>query len=167
MLVAAWCLLCLAAWPLAGQKPSSARVGVNRTGAPVPDPLLIGKRAFVSYELGDVTDFPSGYSGGPERAYSEFYGQMKQWGHYELVSDPKDADLVFAIRFVNPPGVLPQIRLGVVDGHGHVSLWGFVEQVDVAFHKRNRDADFTDAVTRLVTDVKNLVERIPAAAQNP
>ena len=38
------------------------------------------------------------YSGGPDRAYNEFYAAMKTWGRYELVAAPRDADLVFEIR---------------------------------------------------------------------
>ena len=117
-------------------KRSSAATGINRSGAPVPDPIVKGKRAFISYEMGDVTAFPQAYSGGPERAYSEFYASMKAWGRYELVSDPKDADVIFAVRFVAPPETLPQIRIGILDPGGRVSLWGFVEQVDAAFRKR-------------------------------
>ncbi len=95
---------------------SSAEVGINNVNAPVPDPLLKGRKAFISYELGDVTAFPSSYSGGPERAYEEFYSQMKAWGRYELVADPKDADVMFAVRFVDPPAIPhPQIRIGVMD----------------------------------------------------
>ena len=129
--------------------------------APVPDPILKGKRAFISYELGDVTAFPRGYSGGPERAYSEFFTAMKRWGRYELVTDPKDADLVFAIRFVDPPNTPAQIRLGIVDAHSRISLWGFVEQVDPAVRKKTRDAQFSDTVTELVSDVKLLIDQHP------
>jgi hypothetical protein len=137
---------------------SSAEVGINNVNAPVPDPLTKGKRAFISYELGDVTAFPSSYSGGPERAYGEFYSQMKAWGRYELVSDPKNADVIFAVRFVDPPNIPhPQIRIGVMDGSGRVSLWGFVEEVDFAFFKKHRDQAFTATVKQLVADVRTLV----------
>ena len=139
------------------QKKSSADAGINNVQAPVPSPLLNGKRAFISYELGDVTAFPDAYSGGPERAYGEFYSAMNAWGRYQLVSDPKDADVVFAVRFVDPVGVVPQIRIGVSDGSTHVVLWGFVEQVDFKFRKKNRDLAFTDSVKLLVTDIQNLL----------
>ena len=159
-------LLCCAV-PSVAQHRSSGRVGVNNVDAPIPDPLLNGKRAFLSYELGDVTAFPRGYSGGPERAYSEFYAQMKQWGRYELVSDPKDADLIFAIRFVNPPEIKAQVRVGISDARTHVSLWGFVEEVDSAVRKKNRDSSFSDSISLLVNDVRQLVEPGTGAATNP
>jgi hypothetical protein len=138
---------------------SSAAAGVNNLVAPVPTPLLKGKKAFISYELGDVTSFPSRYSGGPERAYSEFLADMKDWGRYEIVLDPKDADVIFAIRFVDPPEIpRPQIRVGISDPTTHAALWGFVEEVNFAFRKKSRDADFSDTVHLLVADVQALVE---------
>ena len=138
-------------------KKSSAVVGVNTVQAPVPTPLLNGRKAFISYELGDVTAFPDAYSGGPERAYGEFYSAMKTWNRYDLVADPNDADLVFAVRFVDPPNTVPQIRIGVADARTHITLWGFVEQVDFKFRKKNRDAAFTDSVKLLVTDIQTLI----------
>ena len=144
-------------------KKSSADVGVNTTQAPVPTPLLNGKRAFISYELGDVTAFPEAYSGGPERAYAEFYSAMKAWGRYELVADPAQADIVFAVRFSDPAGAVPQIRIGITDARSKIVLWGFVEQVDFKFRKKNRDLAFTDSVKLLVTDIQTLINQ-PAAA---
>jgi hypothetical protein len=139
---------------------------VNSSSAPVPAPILQGKKAFISFELGDVSSFPSLYSGGPERAYNEFFLQMQQWGRYDLVADPRDADVVFAIRFVESPGITnPQIRLGIADARGRISLWGFAEEIDGAFRKRNRDAAFTAAVTRIVSDVKLLVQSNGAIPQ--
>jgi hypothetical protein len=138
-------------------KRSSADVGVNTVQAPVPTPLLNGKKAFISYELGDVTAFPDAYSGGPERAYGEFYSAMKTWNHYDLVADPSDADVIFAVRFVDPPNTVPQIRIGVADAKTHITLWGFVEQVDFKFRKKNRDAAFTDSVKLLVGDIQTLI----------
>jgi hypothetical protein len=155
--------LLFSATPVRAQLRSSAAAGINNLSAPVPAPLLNGKRAFISYELGDVSAFPLVYSGGPERAYSEFMAAMKTWGRYELVLDPKDADLVFAIRFVDPPGIVPQVRLGILDAKTGFSLWGFVEQVNFAFHKKNRDADFSATIQQLETDVEALVIASSAA----
>ena len=169
-LVAVVSLSMCCALPVCAQQQSSAAKGVNTLAAPVPTPLLNGKRAFISYELGDVTAFPSAYSGGPERAYNEFFAQMKAWGRYELVLDPSDADVVFAIRFVDSPGLsFPQIRVGISDGKTHVALWGFVEQVDPAFFKRHRDASFSESVQLLVGDVQALVSpgAGPTAATKP
>lgn len=137
---------------------SSAAKGVNTANAPVPTPLLNGKKVFISFDMGDVLAFPSVYSGGPERAYNEFYADMKQWNHYELVLNPQDADLIFSIRFVEGGNLTwPQIRLVMSDAKTHVVLWGFIEQVNGAFFKKHRDQAFSNAVMLLVNDVQELL----------
>jgi hypothetical protein len=152
-------LFVLSTLPAVGQRKAAP---VNASQAPVPAPIVTGKTAFISYELGDVSSFPSTYSGGPERAYNEFFQGMQQWGRYQLVADPKDADVVFAIRFVDPPGIgNPQIRLGVSDARGRVSLWGFAEEIDGAFRKKNRDAAFSSAIAQVINDLKLLVANGP------
>ncbi len=138
-------------------KRSSADVGINTLQAPVPTPLLNSRKAFISYELGDITAFPEAYSGGPERAYSEFYTAMKAWNRYDLVADPAQADIVFAVRFSDPAGTVPQIRIGITDARSKIVLWGFVEQVDFKFRKKNRDLAFTDSVKLLVADIQTLI----------
>jgi hypothetical protein len=148
-------LLVLSASSVVAQRKAAP---VNSSLAPVPAPILQGRKAFISFELGDVSSFPSIYSGGPERAYTEFFQGMQQWGRYQLVADPKDADVVFAIRFVDTPGLAnPQIRLGISDARGRVSLWGFAEEINGALRKKNRDAAFSDAITQVISDVKLLV----------
>ena len=141
----------------ASQLSSSAK-GINSAKAPVPTPLVNGKKVFVSFDLGDALAFPSVYSGGPERAYSEFYADMKQWGHFQLVLDPNDADLIFSIRFVEGGGLTwPQIRLVISDAKTHVVLWGFVEEIDGAFFKKHRDQAFSNAVMWIVNDLQELL----------
>ena len=162
ILVTIACLLATHAAPgqiirLTPPKRSSANTGINNSQAPVPTPLLDGRKAFISYELGDVTGFPDAYSGGPERAYAEVYSAIKAWNRYDLVADPSAADVVFAVRFVNSPGSVPQIRIGVLDAKTRIALWGFVEQVDAKFLKKNRDAAFTASVKLLVTDIQTLL----------
>jgi hypothetical protein len=91
---------------------------------------------------------------------------MKTWGRYQLVSDPKDADIIFAVRFVDPPNIVrPQIRVGIMDSTARVSLWGFVEEVNFAFFKKHRDAAFTASVKQLLEDVQALVSQVPAPRQ--
>ncbi len=155
LLATTFSLAALCAVPVAAQRKAAP---VNSSAAPLPAPILQGKKAFISFELGDVSSFPSTYSGGPERAYNEFFQGMQQWGRYQLVADPKDADVVFAIRFVDSPGLaMPQIRLGIADARGRVSLWGFAEEINGAFRKKNRDQAFSDAITQIISDVKLLV----------
>lgn len=137
---------------------------VNASSAPVPAPILQAKKAFISFELGDVSSFPGVYSGGPERAYKEFYQGMQQWGRYQLVDDPKDADLIFAIRYVDSG---PYLRLQIESPQSAISLWGFAEQIKSTGFKKTRDAGFDKAVAQVITDVQTLVATgtSPAPAQ--
>lgn len=154
ILLCAWGPVCFAA----SNELSSAAKGINTANAPVPTPLLNGKKVFISFDMGDVLAFPSVYSGGPERAYNELYADMKQWGHYELVLNPQDADLIFSVRYVGGRDLSwPQIRLGISDARTHVILWGFIEEVNGAFFKKHRDQAFSSTVMLLVNDVQELL----------
>ena len=102
--------VCLA-MPTIAQQSSSAAESLNALVAPVPTPLLNGKRAFISYELGDATAFPSP-TVGARSGRTRFFARMKAWGRFELVLDPSDADVVFGVRFVNSPGMLSADQIG-------------------------------------------------------
>jgi len=111
------------------------------------------------------------FNGGPDRPYNQFYAAMKNWGRYELVSSPTDADLVFEISWVlTDTGlrlpVLGQLRLVVIDPKTHVTLWNFTEYVRGAILLGNRDKNFDQAMTIIVNRMKLLATplAVPAAA---
>ena len=124
----------------------------NVPPAPVPTPLLQGKRAFISFQFTETAD--ATVSGEPQRDYNEFYALMKQWGRYELVLDPKDADLVFAIRY---NVAFSTVNCTVTDLHG-ISLWGFRMDIGAGVRQRTRDANFSEAIVKLVNNIRLLVE---------
>ena len=98
--------------------------------APIPAQILTAKKVFISNEGGDsnITLDDAVYGAGPEDSYNQFYAAMKDWGRYELVSAPADADLVFTIRFTMPTGrqwADPQVRVVILDPKTHVALWGW------------------------------------------
>ena len=133
----------------------------NVPAAPVPTPLIQGKRAFISYQFTETAD--ALVSGEPQRDYNEFYSQMKQWGRYQLVPDPKDADLVFTIRYNVG---FSTINCTVTDLHG-ISLWGFRMDIGIAYKQKTRDANFSEAIVKLVANIKQLVElNTPGAPAN-
>lgn len=96
---------------------------------------------------------------------------MKNWGRYELVSSPADADLVLEVSWVlTDTGlrlpVLGQLRLAVIDPKTHVTLWNFTEYVRGAMPLSNRDKNFDQAMTTIVNRRKILATQpaAPAAA---
>ena len=138
--------------------------------APLPRQIFTAHKVFVSNAGGDTL---GDYSGGPDRAYNQFYGALKGWGRYELVAAPGDAELVFEISFAMPtvaedvsggngftvssrPVKDPQFRLAIVDLKTHVLLWTFTEHVQPAGLQMNRDKNFDQALTALVNDVRNV-----------
>lgn len=70
--------------------------------APVPVQIATAQRAFVSNAGGEsfenVID-QTVFDGGPDRPYNQFYAAMKNWGRYNLVSSPADADVVFEVSW--------------------------------------------------------------------
>lgn len=133
--------------------------------APVPPRIASAKKVFIS-NAGEQRN-PSGdlyFSGGPDRAYNQFYAAMKDWGRYELVLDPADADLVFEIRLADiPQGFNNELRLVLFDPRTHVTLWTFSEHAEPGGRQKTRDAAFDQAVSRISDDLKKLVTG-PAAA---
>jgi hypothetical protein len=76
--------------------------------------------------------------GTPNKSYNLFYAAMKEWGRYELVASPEDADLVFEI-YASAPVVSskggesknqPQLQLSIFDPKTHFLLWKLTEALD-------------------------------------
>jgi len=139
--------------------------------APVPAQIGRAKKVFIS-NAGEEAIFrlpkDAIYSGGPNRAYNEFYAAMKSWGRFELVSAPTDADLVFEIGFSDQyqgPMLVSQFKLVAVDPKTHVALWTIYKYVEPAGMAKNREKNYELAITALMEDVKNLVAP-PAATSS-
>ncbi|MGP8095139.1 MAG: hypothetical protein ACLP72_17640 [Candidatus Sulfotelmatobacter sp.] len=111
------------------------------------------------------------FSGGPDRAYNQFYAAMQTWGRYELVGSPGDADLVIEILLTFPridqravrgePVAFPipydpQFRVVVRDPKTNALLWAFTEHAEWAVLLRNRDKNLDQAVVKIVSDIQGL-----------
>ena len=135
--------------------------------APVPELLTGGKYVFIANGGGEYNSpftraSSAKYTGGPDRAYNEFYTSMKTWGHYGLVGAPSAADMSFEIRF--GIGVIPDfnttrqydawdpnLRLVVRDVKTQTILWTVTEHI-----AGNQDKDFDAAMGHLMDDLKKL-----------
>jgi hypothetical protein len=142
--------------------------------APIPAQILTAKEVFIVNGGGDES-FNEGvsYTGGPYRAYNEFYASMKTWGRYELVAAPGDADMIFEIRLIvfqlrsdrlsdGSTESDSQFRLVIRDAKTHETLWGLTEHAQGAVLQSNRDKNFEQAMTAIVADVQRIV--VPTAA---
>ena len=153
---------------LAAEKPKPAHA------APIPTQILTAKKAFIANAGGDerpLEDEPR-FSGDADRAYNEFYADIKTWGRFELVATPAEADLILEIRFTDEKfqqvgnlgsGLLdPQFRLLIRDAKTNAVLWGITQHVQNAILLGNRDKNFSQALTAVVAEVKRIA--IPSGA---
>jgi hypothetical protein len=125
--------------------------------APIPTQVLTGRKVFISNSE-STADMIFGV---PNLTYNVLYEHMKDWGKYELVSAPADADLIFNINFV----VLlnQQLRLVVIDPKTHTALWTFAEPVQTWARQATGRKNFDQTMSKLVDDVKNLTAPANAA----
>jgi hypothetical protein len=136
--------------------------------APVPPALLNAKTVFISNAGADSGLFPHPFSGDPDRPYNEFYAGVREWGRYQIVGDPSEADIVFELHLVAPNGPsnpnkqngasdpLPMFRLTIFDRKTHYVLWALTESIMVAVLQKTHDSNFDMALTALTMDLKRL-----------
>ena len=148
------------------------------TPAPIPAQILTAKKVFIANGGGDESRYDEAvsYSGGPDRAYNEFYAAMKTWGRYELVAAPGEADLVFEIRLtvfqlqrervLRDDGTASdsQFRFVIRDAKSHETLWGLTEHAQGAVLQDNRDKNFEQALAAVVAEVQRIAGSAAAAA---
>ena len=123
--------------------------------APVPTQILAAKKVFIS-NGGEDTWLNYDPKHDPTLTYNEFYADMKNWGKYEIVSSPTDADVVFEIHLVVQEGAT-RLRFLILDPKTHITLW----TLNQAANGANRDAttrkNFDKAMNSLMASVKNLL----------
>jgi hypothetical protein len=157
--------------------PARAQERPPTAGAPVPPALLTAKKIFISNAGADSGLFPHPFSGNPGRAYKQFYAAVQNWGRYECVTDPSDADVVFELRLTAPYGPtnankqkgasdpLPMLRLVILDRKTHYVLWALTESIEQANLQKTHDRNFDQALTALTLDLKKLTTSSTAATR--
>jgi hypothetical protein len=142
--------------------------------APIPAQILAAKKIFIVNAGGSemVDNYPT-FTGGPDRVYNEFYAAMKDWGHYQIVSSPAEADLLFEIRqsvsvvvLVGGGGssYIPEFRLKIADPKTNTLLWGFDVQTTFEGRQKVNDQNIGRAIDRLVADVRRIAALSLASA---
>ena len=63
-------------------------------------------------------------------------------------------------------GYDPQFRLSLIDPKTHITLWAFVEHAGGAARQSNRGKNFDIALSKIVSDFRNLTERTRTTASN-
>jgi len=163
---------------LAGLLPAASAVAQLRDiPAQVPPAILTARTIFVSNAGADSGLFPSPFSGDPNRGYNEFYAGLKAAGHYQLVGDPAEADLVLELQLTAPVGSthsmstnkvngasdpVPMFRLVVYDRKTHYILWAVTESIEVAYLQKRHDRHIDDALNAIRVDFEALTGKPPA-----
>jgi len=142
----------------------SAQQAKSAVSAPIPSQIASSQKVFISNAGGESFETvinETVFNGGPDRPYNQFYAAMKDWGRYELVSSPADADLVFEVSWaLTDTGlrlpVLGQLRVVVIDPKTHITLWNLTQYVRGAVLLGNRDKNFDQTMTTVVNRLKIL-----------
>ncbi len=149
--------------------------------------IRTAKTIFIA-NAGDTTNlFPDVFSGGPDRPYVDFYSAMKNWGHYQIVPTPEQADLIFSVGIASPSAaeIAPtsgnlgpwngaelhdvQLRLRILDPKSRISLWKLDSHVNTPWGvdlKNTRDQAFSTAMNNLVLEVQQLSQQRTTAASS-
>ena len=124
--------------------------------------------------------------GGPDVTYNELYASLKQWGYFQLVDSPSQADLVFEIRsitivheYIIKPGgnaniasdtteaYIPTFTLDIYAAAMHDPFYySIVMPAGLGSNKAKTAIAFTHSIGVLTDKIKALVA-VPAPAQNP
>ena len=162
------CAALLTAVAVTAQKPAAT------PRAPIPSAIVSAKTIFLANAASDNGMFPSPFSGDADRAYNQFYAALKASGKFDLVTDPKDADLVLELHLENtinlstmqrPTPVSPIFRLAVYDRKSHFLLWETTEWIEFATLQKTHDRNFDQALSALSDDFLSLTGKSPAPAK--
>ena len=132
--------------------------------APLPAVVVNAKKIFLTN------------GGGSNLAYDAFYSKMKEWGKYEIVGRPEEADLIVELAYRVELGgtrvwsstntydnttdvhsaqiVDPQLVLTIFDAKTKTSLWSETDHRKLARKEKNREKEIVNSAQRLVDDLK-------------
>lgn len=132
---------------------AAAETPSDPPAAPIPTQILTARKVFISHgESGEEN-----WLGIRDVTYNEFYALVKNWGKYELVPTPSDADVVFEIRYVPDYTESPPLTLTILDPKTHIVLWSFTERVKTSGRASAGRKNFDRAMNSILDNLKQLV----------
>jgi hypothetical protein len=136
--------------------------------APLPGAIVKAQKVFLTN------------GGGSELAYDAFYSEMKQWGKYQIVGSPDEADIIVELAYRVEQGgtrvwsstntytgatqvhsaqiVDPQLVLTIYDAKTKNSLWSATDHRRLARREKNREKETINSAQRLVNDLRLRVD---------
>ena len=144
--------------------PVAAKSRKDIPPAPLPSAIVNAKKVFLTN------------GGGSDLAYDTFYSEIKNWGKYEIVGSPEDADLIVEISYHVEHGgtrvwstnntyngttqvhstqiVDPQLVLTIYDAKTKNSLWETIDHRRLARREKNREKETINSAQRLVDELR-------------
>jgi hypothetical protein len=135
--------------------------------APLPAAIVNAKKVFLTN------------GGGSSLAYDAFYSEMKQWGKYEIVGSPDNADLIVELSYhvdhngtdvwsatnyytgktqvYSSENIDPQLALKIYDAKSKSALWSAIDHRQLARREKNREKEIIKSAERLVDQLKTRV----------
>ena len=149
------CLTLLSAYPILAQQSATTPPG------PVPSAILAAKKVFIS----NSGAYGFIYSGGPNRAYNQFYAALQASGSFEMVGDPSDADLVLELQISDVSPGSANFKLLIYDRKTHFLLWTLVEPISTCGRQKTCDANFDEALQVLLLNFEKLAGKSPGTTR--
>lgn len=126
------------------------------------------ERAFIANGGGDFGPYPQNVPEGAsaERAYNEFFAGMSNWGRYEIVADPANADWIFEITAGSQTACVSDPKRSYIDDSPRIEVvmmdkatWGtrktFFQTIQPIRLFRTADHNFDAAIAALIDQIKN------------
>jgi hypothetical protein len=141
------------------------------TKDPVPAPIPTQVRSARKIFIANGGNFVTGWDNLPrDIAYNVFYAGIKDWGRFELVPSPAEAELIFQIQFVDATGnanapSTRQLRLLIIEPKGNITLWGVAEKCGFALLDSNKRHDFDAGMAALLSNLKTTITGAPEASK--
>jgi hypothetical protein len=150
----------------------AAAQAVTQPAPPPPAQIASAHTVFLTKGTDDP-NFPIDST----QSYNDIYAALKAWGHYQLVSAPDQADLVFQLRGVAPiAGVTgvhgtvssytsPAFQLYLRDPKSNIVLWTITSPVTLAGRNQTFARWVSISETNLVSRIKVLGGQPLSAAE--
>jgi hypothetical protein len=139
--------------------------------APLPAVVITAQKVFLTN------------GGGSDLGYDAFYAAMKNWGKYQIVGSPEEADLIVELAYRVEHGgtrvwsstntyngttqvhsaqiVDPQLVLTIYDAKSKNSLWSTTDHRRLARREKNREKETINSAERLVDELKTRASLTP------
>ena len=143
----------------------SAKTRKDVAPAPLPTAIINAHKVFLSNK------------GGSDLAFDAFYQAMKNWGKFQIVGSPDDAELIVELSYevvnegtrvwsstntydnttqIHSRQVIdPQLILSIYDARTKNSLWSTIDHRRLARLEKTREKEMINSAERLVEELQS------------